>query len=65
MTADSNRWVDGTLESGADPLPGEADQGDRADQGGAETSDLPNPETGVGLGASGESSFEPEEDPAG
>lgn len=50
---DSGRWVDGTLEAGADPQPGE-----EAIPNG-ET--IPNTETGVGIGAGEPSSFEPEE----
>jgi hypothetical protein len=45
-----DRWVDGTLESGAD-----SDQTSETDQ-------IPNPQTGVGIGAGKASSFEPEED---
>ncbi len=46
-TSDPGRWVEGDLESGADPVPGQ---------------DGLNDETGVGLGAGEPSTFEPEED---
>jgi hypothetical protein len=51
---DDARWVEGTLEAGADPNAA-------AEQGGGR---VPNPQTGVGLGAGKGSSFEPEEDSA-
>ena len=52
---DQDRFVNGDLESGADPAPGDAPAG---------TDDVPNKETGVGIGAGEASSFEPEEDSA-
>jgi hypothetical protein len=54
LSNQGDRWVDGSLESGADPLPSES----AVPRG----SSVPNPKTGVGIGAGAGSSFEPEED---
>ena len=53
-TPTGDQWVDGTYESGADP------DASTPDPGG--TDDVPNTETGVGMGQGEASSFEPEED---
>lgn len=42
---------------------GRPDDEGTPEQGSAQESTVPNPETGVGIGAGDESSFEPEEDP--
>jgi hypothetical protein len=48
-TPSGDQWVEGTYESGADEPQ-------------RPTGDVPNRETGVGLGMGQESTFEPEED---
>jgi hypothetical protein len=62
---DDQRWVDGTLEAGADDeqvclrwVDGTLEAGADDEQGGP----VPNPQTGVGIGAGEPSTFEPEED---
>lgn len=49
----------GSEDDGTDTVPDE----ETPDTEHHEDSDVPNPETGIGLGAGKESTFEPEEDP--